>query len=220
MEHKKIILVDDHVVVRSGLKELIEKLGAYKIVSEFDNGRELVEAFPMEVTPDLIMMDISMPEMDGDEAMAILTSKGIKIPVLILTLNQDEARMIKLFRLGVRGYLQKNCSAIVLRQALEDIFRTGYYHNEFLTLSLQAKNVPEKKSEAAIILEQLTEREREFLKLVCHEREYTYDQIAGIMDVHHRTVDGYRESIFEKFGIKSKTGLVLFVLKNRLFEDL
>ena len=71
-----------------------------------------------------------------------------------------------------------------------------------------------------MIVEQLSHREREFLKLVCHEGEYTYDQIAGIMGVQHRTVDGYRESIFEKFAIKSKTGLVLFVLKHQLFDNL
>lgn len=212
------MLVDDHVIVRNGLKELIEKLGPYKIVSEYDNGSELVRSFPMQCDPDLIIMDISMPEMDGDEAMTILNARNIKVPVLILTLNQDDQRMVRLFRLGVRGYLQKNCSAIAMRQALEEIFRCGYYHNEFLTHSLQAANLPEKKNHQEMVLEQLTEREREFLKLVCNEKEYTYDMIAGIMGVQHRTVDGYRESIFEKFGIKSKTGLVLFVLRHNLFE--
>jgi DNA-binding NarL/FixJ family response regulator len=218
MEVKKIILVDDHVIVRNGLKELIEKLGPYQVVSEFNNGRELLEAFPMANEPDLLIMDISMPEMDGVEAMSALNARNIKIPVLILTLNQDDHKIINLFRLGVRGYLQKNCTAQMMREAIGEIFRCGYYHNEFLTLSLQTSSNPQKKSEQEHILEQLTEREREFLKLVCHEKEYTYDQIAGLMKVQHRTVDGYRESIFEKFGIKSKTGLVLFVLKHQLFE--
>ncbi len=220
MEQRNIILVDDHVIVRSGLKELIQKLGPYKIINEFDNGRVFVDSFPLKIMPDLIIMDISMPEMDGDEAVAVLNDKSIKIPVLILTLDQDENRMIKLFRLGVRGYLQKNCSATTMREALEEIFRCGYYHNEFLTRSLQNEKIPAKKSEQEHILEQLTEREKEFLKQVCHEKEYTYDQIAGIMGVQHRTVDGYRESIFEKFAIKSKTGLVLFVLRHKLFDQL
>jgi len=220
MSSKQIILVDDHIVVRNGLRELIEKLGAYKVVAEFDNGRELVDAFPMTTPPDLLVMDISMPEMDGDEAVEILNQKGVKVPVLILTLNQDDQRIIKLFRLGVRGYLQKNCSAQIMREALAEIFRCGYYHNEFLTLSLQNTALPKKTDERQQILDQLTDREREFLKLVCHEKEYTYDQIAGLMGIQHRTVDGYRESIFDKFGIKSKTGLVLFVLKHNLFDYL
>ena len=220
MEQRNIILVDDHVIVRNGLKELIQKLGPYKISNEFDNGRVFVDSFPLKIIPDLIIMDINMPEMDGDEAVAVLNNKGIKIPVLILTLDQDENRVIKLFRLGVRGYLQKNCSATAMREALEEIFRSGYYHNEFLTHSLQHETIPAKKSEQECILEQLTEREKEFLKQVCHEKEYTYDQIAGIMGVQHRTVDGYRESIFEKFAIKSKTGLVLFVLRHKLLDRL
>jgi len=220
MEKQKIILVDDHTIIRNGLKELIEKLGPFKIVGEYGNGLELIKVLPLKVVPDLIIMDIAMPEMDGEETMANLNKQGNKVPVLILTLNQDDAKMIRLFRLGVRGYLQKNCTASAMREALEEIFRCGYYHNEFLTRSLMANEPSHRKNEQQTILEQLTDREKEFLKHVCHEKEYTYDQIAGLMNVQHRTVDGYRESIFEKFGIKSKTGLVLFILRHNLLEHL
>lgn len=220
MDKKSIILVDDHLVVRAGLKELIEKIGPYTVTQEFDNGKQLIDAFPIEPVPDLIILDLTMPEMDGDEAMKILNEKGNKTPVLILTLSQDDDRMLSLFRMGVRGYLQKNCSAKVMREALSEIFRCGYYHNEFLVYSLRHDQAPKEKSEQETIIEQLTDRERHFLKLVCHEDEYTYEQIAGHMDVKHRSIDGYRESIFEKFNIKSKTGLVLFVLKHQLFEHL
>jgi len=126
METKNIVLVDDHVIIRNGLKELIEKLGPYKIVAEYDNGRQLVEALPSPSPPDLIIMDIAMPEMDGEEAIAAMNEKGIGVPVLILTLNQDDARIVRLFRSGVRGYLQKNCSASTMREALGEIFRSGY----------------------------------------------------------------------------------------------
>ncbi len=217
-EKKSIILVDDHLVVRSGLKELIEKLGHYHISGEFDNGKQLVEAYPLQPVPDLIILDITMPEMDGDEAMKLLNEKGNKSPVLILTLNQDDDRMVSLFRMGVRGYLQKNCSAKIMREALSEIFRCGFYHNEFLSYSLRHDQMPKEKSEQEMIIEQLSDKERDFLKLVCHPDEYTYEQIAGHMGVKHRTIDGYRESIFEKFAIKSKTGLVLFVLKHQLFD--
>jgi two-component system, NarL family, invasion response regulator UvrY len=221
MKNKRIILADDHIVIRNGLKALIEKLGPYEVVAEFDNGRQLVEGISSLTDVDLLIMDITMPEMDGDEALQALNQKGIKIPVLILTLSQDDDRMVRLFRMGARAYLQKSCSADTMQKALEEIFRVGYYHNEFLAASLQKDSVPGKSTDPSMkILQQLTDRERQFLKLVCHEKEYTYDQIAGIMGVQHRTVDGYRESIFEKFAIKSKTGLVLFVLKNRLMDSL
>lgn len=218
MDEKKIILVDDHKVVRNGLKMLIEKLGPYKIVLEFDNGAELIKDLNLIKEAHLIVMDIAMPELDGIDTMEELKNSGIQVPVLILTLTQEENQIVRLFRMGVRGYLMKDSPADDLKKALASVFETGYYHNEFLTYSLLHEQKAAPKSEAEIILEQLSEREREFLRLVCHEAEYTYDQIAGEMGVQHRTVDGYRESIFEKFAIKSKTGLVLFVLKHRLLD--
>ena len=215
---KNIILVDDHVIIRNGLKELIEKLGPYKISGQFDNGRSFLDAFPLAPAPDVVLMDVSMPEMSGDKVMEVLNEQQIKIPVLILTLNEDENIMIRLFRLGVRGYLKKDCTAAVMKEALNNVIEKGYYHNEFLTYSLQTNLGEGKKSEQELILEKLSPRERVFLKLVCHEKEYTYEQIADQMGIQPRTVDNFRESIFAKFGIRSKTGLVLFVLKHRLFD--
>ena len=216
---KNIVLVDDHVIIRNGLKELIEKIGPYTISHQFDNGLDLTEAFPIKPTPDLIVMDISMPEMCGDRAVEVLNEKGIKTPVLILTINDDEAAIVKLFRLGVRGYVKKDCTAAIMKEALQSVFEKGYYHNEFLTYSLQ-HNVARKKTEQELLLEQFSEKEKMFMKLVCDEQEYTYGQIADLMLVQPRTVDGYREAIFGKFGIKSKTGLVLFALKNQLLDYL
>ncbi len=219
MEAKKnIILLDDHIIIRNGLKELIEKLGPFKISQQFDNGPEFLAFIPEAKNTDLIIMDVNMPGMNGDKVMEQLDTRNIKIPVLILTVSEDEGLIINLFRLGVRGYLKKNCEALELKNALFEIFKTGYYHNEFLTFSLRNSVIVNKENEHEIILNQISAREREFLKLVCNEKEYTYEQIADLMHVQHRTVDGYRESIFDKFGIKSKTGLVLFVLRHKLFE--
>lgn len=216
--HKKIVLIDDHVIVRSGLKELIEKLGTYTVTAQFDSGTDLMENLPAPDQVDLLILDLNMPGKSGDEVVSELKTKNYKVPILVLTLNSDEATIIRLFRNGVRGYLKKDCSAEVLKAALNSIFQFGYFHNEFLALSLQHSGNGEETTSQEKILKQLTQREREFLKLVCHESEYTYEQIASEMDVQHRTVDGYRQAIFEKFGIKSKTGLVLFVLKYKLFD--
>jgi len=219
-EKKNLVLVDDHVIIRNGLKELIEKLGPYTISHQFDGGKTLLENWPLQPTPDLILMDISMPEMTGDQTIEKMVQQGIKTPVLVLTLNENENLIVKLFRMGVRGYLQKNCTAAVLKEALDEIFKKGYYHNEFLAYSLQAGDDKAKKPEHERVLEQLSPREKEFLKHVCHEQEYTYKQIADKMNVHERTVDGYRQSIFEKFGIKSKTGLLMLVIRYNLYDYL
>ncbi len=219
-ELKKIYLVDDHIIVRNALKDLIEKLGPYSVVSEFDNGEDFLNKINLSNLPDLIVMDLSMPKMDGLETMKNLHAKKIQVPVLILTLNEDEDVIIQLFRMGARGYLTKNSSSSSMKLALEEIFRTGYFHNEFLKLSLENNSTKPKPSPSELILQKISGREKEFLKLVCDENEYTYEQIADKMRVNMRTVDGYRESLFEKFSIKSKTGLVLFVLKNKLYEQL
>ena len=220
MTYKQIILVDDDELIRAGLREVIQKLGPYEVTAEYDNGRQLIDALPRSENVDLIVLDLNMPELAGDETMKLLNEQGNEIPVLILTVSQEDARMVSLFRMGVRGYLQKNCKAKVMREALSEIFRCGYYHNEFLAYSLRHDQPKQQQSEQERILEEMTAREREFLKLVCHEEEYTYQQMAGLMDVKLRSVDSYRESLFQKFGIKSKTGLVLFVLKHRLFDEL
>lgn len=216
MENKKIILVDDHIVVRNGLGELIEKLGPYTIWRQYDNGKQFVD----DLSPgaDLIVMDITMPEMDGDEVMDELNRLNVSTPVLILSLNENENKIIKLFRQGARGYLNKNCTATVMKQALEQIFKTGFYHNDLLAFALRSEERPPQKTKQEVILEKLSPKERIFLKHVCDAEEYTYDQIASLMNVQHRTVDGYREAIFDKFDIKSKSGLILFVLRNNLLD--
>lgn len=220
MENRSIVLIDDHVIVRNGLKELIEKLGPYTVTAQFDSGNAFLDAFPIEPKPDLVIIDLNMPGMNGFDLVEKLKNEENEQMVLILTLDSDEKTIIRLFRNGVRGFLKKNCSAEILKNALDSIFKTGYYHNEFLALSLRMDVEAAEPSSKDKILAELTEREREFLKLVCHEQEYTYDQIADQMKVSSRTVDGYREAIFDKFAIKSKTGLVLFILKHQLFDVL
>ena len=220
MSLKTIVLVDDHVIVRNGLKELIEKLGDFKIVREFDSGNDFLKNLPISPKPDLVMMDLTMPGFSGDQVMEQLCEMNSDLPVLILTLNAEEATIIKLFRNGARGYLRKDCSADELRNAINSITTAGYHHNEFLTYSLRNNFEETKRPDYELILDQMSPRERQFLKWVCHQDEYTYDQIASLMDVTARTVDGYRESLFDKFAIKSKTGLVLFVLKHELMKHL
>lgn len=220
MENRNIVLIDDHVIVRNGLKELIEKLGPYSVTAQFDSGNAFLDALPIQPKPDLVIVDLNMPGMNGFDLVEKIKNSENEQVILILTLDSDEQTIIRLFRNGVRGFLKKNCSAEILRNALDSIMATGYYHNEFLALSLRMDAEQVRPTERDKILIQLTEREREFLKLVCHEKEYTYDQIADQMKVSSRTVDGYREAIFDKFAIKSKTGLVLFVLKHQLFDEL
>jgi two-component system invasion response regulator UvrY len=213
-----IYLVDDHTIVRNGIKELIEHMGAYKVLREFSNGQELIDALPFETPPDLFLMDLTMPVMDGKETVKQLKARELDYPVLILTIDTSDKTIVELYKLGVRGYLPKHCTADVLKKAIDTIVETGYYHDEMLIKALQSESKNAKEDEKQRVLKQLTEREKVFLQLVCSEEEYTYEQMADLLKVHRRTIDGYRESLFEKFSIKSKTGLVLFAIKYGLIE--
>ena len=213
-----IVLVDDHVVVRNGLKELIELMGTYRVTAQYDNGKELTDALPLKQAPDLIIMDMNMPVMNGMQTMQWIKDKGLKYPVLVLTLNTEEELIIQMYKLGIRGYLEKDCTAPGLQQAIGNIIRTGYHHNDLLTKALQADEKPQPVDERVLILSKMTTREQDFLHLVCDEAEYTYEQMADKLHVSRRTIDGYRESLFDKFDIKSKTGLVLFAIRYRLIN--
>ncbi len=136
-ETKNIVLIDDHVVVANAIKGLIEKLGPYKISSQFNNGREFLSAIPIIPNPDLIILDLSMPGIGGDEVIKKLNSLGSKIPLLVLTAIDEEEMIIKLFKLGIKGYLLKNCGAAELKKAIDDIFQSGAYKNEFSEYPLQ-----------------------------------------------------------------------------------
>ncbi len=220
MSIKHIILTDDHVIIRNGLKELIEKIGSYQISHEFDTGEELLKALPNCLPlPDLLILDINMPGLNGIETMERLNNLPEKIPVLALTLNDQEETIVKLFRLGVRGFLLKTCTAQDLKLALSEIFEKGYHHNAYLSFSLRQFNPPAQNPELEKI-NTLSPREKEFLQLVCDKNEYTYKVIASMMGVSERTVDGYREAVFEKLNIRSKSGLVMYLLQHQLLDKL
>lgn len=208
-----IFLVEDHIIVRNGLKGLIESMGGFRVAGEFDNGKDLIARLPKE-SPDVIIMDLTMPVMDGESTMRWMKQNAPQQRVLILTLDTSDQTIINLYKLGVRGYLPKTCDAVTLKGAITAIVETGYYHNELLSNALKNEDARPQLDDRKAILNQLSDREMEFLTLVCNAEELTYEQVAERMVVHRRTIDGYRESLFEKFNIKSKTGLVLFAIKH------
>lgn len=211
------------MVVRNGLAELIDLMGKYQVVGQYSNGSELLDGLASgEVQrPDIILLDLNMPVMNGEQCVTELAARGIKIPILILSLNTDDQTIVRLYKKGVCGYLAKDCTAAKLREAIDDVLERGFHHSDLLQKALMARDPEPSKEKAAReeVLKKLTLRELEFLKLVCNESEYTYDQIAKMLGVSKRTVDNYREAIFEKFEIKSKTGLVLFATRYQLTGD-
>jgi two-component system invasion response regulator UvrY len=216
----QVALADDHHLVRDGLVSTVNALGGYRVSTEAANGRELIEALDAAATsgiaePRIAIIDLNMPVMDGYETIAWLRVNKPDVLPLALTFDATDDAMMRAVHAGARGFLLKSTRPQVLKSALDSLVATGYYYTDELHGSMLRQ--PEMRSRAdrerERIVSQITPREMEFLMLVCDEAEYTYEQMAARMGVHRRTVDNFRIALFEKFGIKSKTGLVLFALR-------
>lgn len=211
----KVCLIDDHAIVRQGLKELLMKINTYEIIYEFNDGDEFLNAIPLENKPDIYILDYSMPHKNGIEVLQELEKKDEEYKVLLLTQHFDEQIINSAYHHGARGFLHKNCSAHDLKFAIDNIVTIGY--NNISEILKRIRNYDTKEEITSLNFE-LSARELEFLSLVCDERELTYEQMADIMKLSVKSVEVYRATLFEKFNIKSKVGLVLFSFKYKLTE--
>ncbi len=214
-EEHRIALVDDHHMMRSGLAAMIDRLGGYHVVIEAANGKEMIEAMTESAPVAIAIVDLHMPVMDGYETIAWLKANAPDVLPLALTFDASDDAMLRAVRAGARGFLLKNARPPLLKAALDSLVWTGYFQSDELHRDLleRADLKAREERERENLLERITPREMEFLLLVCSEDEFTYEEIAIRMEVHRRSVDNFRISLFEKFQIKSKTGLVLFAMR-------
>lgn len=209
-ENITIAIADDHVVLRSGLAELIKKLG-FSVLYEFSNGKEMIECFTKNQPPDLVLMDISMPQMDGFAATQWLKNNHPDVGVLALSTYDGDGAIIRMLKNGARGYLKKDCDAKDLKQAINSICTEGFYYSKLVTGSVLHSIRGDK--EAGKILN-LCDRDISFLRWA--STELTYKEIADAMGLTPRIIDKCREDLFEKLEVKSRVGLVLFAIKNKI----
>lgn len=214
MEHK-VALVDDHHLVRNGLVATVNALGGYVVSIDVGNGQELIDALRGAEDPAIAIVDLNMPVMDGYATIAWLRANKPAILPLALTFDANEDALVRAVRAGARGFLLKNTRPAVLKNALDSLMLTGYYYTDetHQTLQRHPGMVTREERERERVIGMITLREMEFLLLVCDPAEYTYEQMADRMGIHRRSVDNHRIALFEKFDIKSKTGLVLFALR-------
>ena len=202
-------IADDHVLFRKGVVELVSGFSECEVVLEADNGADLLKILKKRKLPDVIILDINMPVMDGYSTAEALKNEYEGVRILALSMYGDEQSVIRMLKSGANGYILKDAEPGELEQALRDIVEKGfYYSNEAGKLLL---NNMHKKDEA-----RLKDRELEFLELV--STEMTYKEIADKMCVSPRTVDGYREVLFEKLGVKSRIGLVVYAIKQGIYK--
>lgn len=208
-----IALVDDHVLLRNGLANLIKSFGDYTILFEADNGKNFVEKLKTKQLPDVVLMDINMPEMDGYETTLWLKNNHPEVNVLALSMYDNENSVIRMFKAGAKGYILKDCHPAELKTALNALVTKGFYYSEMVTGKLihTVNSLDEEDSQMRSMIK-LNEHETQFLKLVC--TELTYKEIADKMFRSPRTIDGYRDDLFQKLNIKTRVGLVMYTIKN------
>jgi two-component system, NarL family, invasion response regulator UvrY len=208
----KIVLTDDHSLLRSGLAALVQSLG-HTVLFEVDNGKQFIEKLNPASLPDIVLLDINMPEMDGYETAQWIKINHPEIKVLALSMYDNETSIIRMLKSGARGYILKDSEPAELKAAIHALMEKGFYYSDLVSGKLMhAINKMEDESGDLKSLVPLNDRETDFLKYAC--TELTYKEIADKMFVSPRTIDGYRDTLFEKLHMKTRVGLVMYAIKN------
>lgn len=216
MSQIKVAIADDHKIFRKGVILSLRTYPNIKFVQEAENGDELLAGLG-ESQPDIVLMDLRMPQKDGIETTKLVSKLYPNIKVLVLTMYEDERFVSHLMENGANGYLLKSADPSEIKKAIMEVMSRGYYLNNFVNRVLlkkshaRAKTIPSLNSEVV-----LNDKEREVIRLLC--MEYTAQEIAQKMEISPRTVEAIKDRLMERFGTKNTAGLVFFAVKNNLID--
>lgn len=202
----QLAIADDHVLMRKAIVTMLISFG-YSVMIQAANGLELIlmlEHAP--ALPDICILDISMPVMDGYQTITELRQRWPDMKVLVLSMISNEYSVIKMLMEGASGYISKNAEPSEFRAALEDVHAKGFYYSDLVSGRLYS-GIKKNK----LTLPEISPREKEFMAYCCSD--LTYPEIAGRMGVGNRTVDNYRDALFVKLKVKSRTALAIYALE-------
>lgn len=206
---KTIAIVDDHILIAQAIKGIIANFENFETICECENGQELIDKInTYNVLPDIVLLDISMPVMDGFQTADWLQKNHPEVLVMVLSMQNDEQSVIKMVKNGAKSYLLKNSHPRELESALLKLIENGFYYPEWAT-KIIFSSINKTSNEA---LSKLTDREKEFLKYTITEK--SYKEIAELMFCSPRTVESYRDNLFEKLNLKTRVGLAVYAIKN------
>lgn len=213
-----VALVDDHVLLRNALANIINSFDGYSVLFEANNGLHFTEMLQPGNLPKIVVLDVTMPVMNGLETALWISTHHPQIKIIALSMQNDERTIIGMLRNGARGYLLKDTEPEDLKKALDDVCNKGMYVNDILYRNIvqsihSAENTKENEQQ---VLMNLNEREIEFLRWLCTDK--SYKEIAAEMYLSPRTIDGYRDALFDKLKVSSRVGLVLFAIRNEVFR--
>jgi DNA-binding NarL/FixJ family response regulator len=208
----KVALADDHILLRSALASLIDSFGDCKVIHQSNNGKELTDWIENGLVPDVAILDLNMPEMNGYEAARVIQKKFPAVNVLMLTMYDSELSLIRLLQAGVKGFLKKDIHPSELKFAIHSVMNAGYYYSNHTAgkLANLFRSSEEKKNFLQNMM--LSEQELQFLRLACSD--FTYKEIAQKMNLNPRSVDNLRDQLFTKLDVKSRVGLAMVAIKN------
>jgi DNA-binding NarL/FixJ family response regulator len=216
MSKIKIAIADDYKIYRDGLKVGLSGDENMEIIGEADNGEDLMKLLETS-SPDIILMDLKMPIMDGMEATKLVRKKYPAIKVLVVTMYDDDKFIIHLMENGANGYLLKNAEPDEIIKSIYAVKENGYYFNDVVNKALLKKLVLKNNLKPSFNQNiDLTEREQEVLKMICEEK--TAAEIAKEIFLSPRSVEGIRQRLIEKIGVRNTAGLVMFAVKNGIVE--
>lgn len=207
---KRITIVDDHILIAQALKGIISNFESFEVINECENGKVLQDKFKLNVVPDIVLLDISMPVMDGFETAKWLKENHPDVLIMTLSMQDDEQSVIKMIKNGSHGYLLKNSHPAELEKALLRLVNEGFYYPDWASRLVFSSLNNTSNSTATSV--KLTDREKEFLSYSI--TEMSYKEIAEKMYCSPRTVESYRDSLFEKLELKTRVGLAVYALKN------
>ena len=214
----KILIVDDHKIVRDGIKSMLASNPEIQILGEASNGKEAVEFIDSStIETDLVLMDINMPEMNGIEATTQIKQNSSGTKVLALTMLNEQQHIRKMIEVGASGYILKSSSKEELVEAIKKIHRGSHHFSEEAAQAILQDLVnPELTKKASDIHIQITDREKDVLQLIVEE--YTNQEIADKLFISVRTVDAHRRNLLQKIGAKNTAGLVRYAIEKNLFK--
>ncbi|MER0442256.1 response regulator transcription factor [Emticicia sp. W12TSBA100-4] len=219
MKTINVAIADDQVLFRKGMISIINSFENIQIILEVDNGKALIEAIEVaEVKPDIVLLDLSMPELNGVDTTKILHQHFPEIKIIILSVYSEDRFVTHLMELGVNAYLFKNVEPAEVEKAIWAVIEKDFYFNEAF-LTAMKNRLTGKKHRLLIqddIPSTLTQRELDVLDLIC--KQYTAQEIANKLFISVRTVDGHRNNLLEKTGMRNTAGLVVFSIKNNLLD--
>jgi two-component system, NarL family, invasion response regulator UvrY len=208
----RVALTDDHILLRDALAALIEKIPGFSILFLAENGKEMTEQIAKKGSPDILILDLNMPEMDGYEAAAWLKQHHPEIFILILTMFDTEIPLIRLLQEGVRGFVKKDIHPDELKTALQSLMKEGYYYPVQTVGKMVNLFQRNRQLQHGLDSKSLSVTDIVFLKLVC--TDLTYREIAMEMNISPKTIDALRDQLFQRFEVKSRVGLAIYAVKH------